>query len=337
MAKAQQQAPKKFVVGLDIGYSNVKMAYGYAGDEPSVNVRPAQAAPLNMVKGDEVARAGECLVHIDGEPWLAFIAPDRVIAKRELHADYPASKAYKALFYAALMVTCPNGETIDTLVTGLPVNQSRNPEKVEALKQLLCGTHQVAPQQSFDVKSVVVLAQPVGTMFDVYSVHEDGDLFNESNVLVLDPGFFSVDWVLFQSGELNKDSCGTTLEAMSTLVHQINKEIQAEYGGEGPGEAKIEDVLQSGKKQFVIYGKRVAIEPFVANAIEKVAPKALKSLQQNLRFMEGQSIDFILLGGGGGEYYQAAAQDLYPRARVIAAEDCVVSNARGFWLKGCVV
>ncbi|MFG9350220.1 hypothetical protein ACEP28_32855 [Pseudomonas aeruginosa] len=117
MAKATQ-TQKPFVFGLDIGYSNVKMAYGYAGDEPETLVRPAQAAPLRMVKGDETPQAGEYLVYVNDEPWLAFLAPDRINAKRELHADYPASDAYKALFLASLAAACKNGQDVDMLVTG---------------------------------------------------------------------------------------------------------------------------------------------------------------------------------------------------------------------------
>lgn len=333
MAKAQQQQ-KKFVFGLDVGYSNVKMVYGYVGDTPVVDVRPAQAAPLNMVKGEEEPLPGECLVYIDGAPWLTFISPDRVAAKRELHADYTSSEAYKALFLGALTVACQNGEAIDVLVTGLPVNQYLDKEHVESLTGILSGRHKVAPESTYEVRKVVVLAQPVGTMFDIYSVHEDAELFSETNVLVLDPGFFSVDWVLFQSGSLHKESSGTALEAMSTMVTQINSEIQAAYGGQGPGLAKIEAILQAGKDYFVIHGRREPIAKYIEQAAAKVAPEALKSMKQQLRYVRGQSIDFILLGGGGSNFYKQAAMEIFPEARLIAPENAVVSNARGFWLQG---
>ncbi len=42
---------------------------------------------------------------------------------------------------------------------------------------------------------------------------------------MLDPGSFSVDWVLYESGSMSKESSGTTLEAMSTMVQTINSEI----------------------------------------------------------------------------------------------------------------
>ncbi|EPJ7982447.1 ParM/StbA family protein [Pseudomonas aeruginosa] len=333
MAKATQ-TQKPFVFGLDIGYSNVKMAYGYAGDEPETLVRPAQAAPLRMVKGDETPQAGEYLVYVNDEPWLAFLAPDRINAKRELHADYPASDAYKALFLASLAAACKNGQDVDMLVTGLPVSQAADKVKVDALKERLIGDHQIAPKTTVSVKAVSVVPQPAGTLYDIYSTHEDAELFNESNVLVLDPGFFSVDWVLYQSGSMNKESSGTTLEAMSTMVQTINSEIQVDFGGEGPGVAKVENILQTGKDYFVARGSRVQIAPYILRAQEKIAPLALKSMQQSLRFLDGEGISFILVGGGGSGFYKDAAMDLYPNAKVITSDNPVISNACGFFFKG---
>ena len=40
---------------------------------------------------------------------------------RELHADYPVSDAYRALFHGALLLS--EQDTVDRLITGLPISQ----------------------------------------------------------------------------------------------------------------------------------------------------------------------------------------------------------------------
>lgn len=336
MSKAAVAA-KKNVVGLDIGYSNVKIAYGSNPDqEPTVIVRHAQAAPEAQVSGGDVVRDGEFRVELDGKTWAVFVDPVFVgkNAVRELHGDYPASAPYRALFLASLLAVSPDGKAIDHLITGLPVSQFLDPSKVEALIERLTGVHQVSPTMTIEVKKVSVVAQPVGTMLDINGFHEDADMFLESNVLVLDPGFFSVDWVLFQNGVLNRQSSNTTLKAMSQMCEAIDTMICDDYSGKGPGIERVETALKVKKPDFIINGQRAMYAPYIARAKEKVAKEAMSILRTQMRFLDSETVDFILLGGGGGSFYEEAIREVYPDARVITAEDSVTSNARGFWFHG---
>lgn len=330
-------AAKKNVVGLDIGYSNVKIAFGNNPDqEPMVIVRHAQAAPESQVSGGDVVRADEYRVQLEDKTWAVFVDPVFVgkNAVRELNGNYPASAPYRALFLASLMAVSPDGKAIDHLITGLPVNQFLDQGKVDALVERLTGVHHVSPEMSIEVKKVSVIAQPVGTMLDINSFHEDADMFMESNVLVLDPGFFSVDWVLFQNGVLNRNSSDTTLKAMSQMCETIDSMICEDFGGKGPGLERVETALKIQKPDFVINGKRVLYGPYIERAKDKVAKEAMSILRTQMRFLDSESVDFILLGGGGGAFYEEAIREVYPEARVITSENSVTSNARGFWLHG---
>lgn len=335
-AKSQKGAKAPFIFGLDIGYSNVKGAYGYAdAEEPTTFVRPAHAAPLESVNGDRVAAPGEVFVTVKGASWLSLISPARADVKRELHANYPATDLYYALFLGALAVGTNNGETvIDRLITGLPSNQAREPELVEALKQRLIGAHQVAPSVSVEVKEVVVVPQPAGILADIYSSFDDPELLNESHLLVLDPGFYSVDWVSYNKGNIVNDASGTALEAMSSMIAEINNQIGKEHAV-CPGVEKIEMALQAGRSTVVVRGGRVEMGPYIERAKEIVAAEALKDTLKAMRFQhEQQPIDFILLGGGGSDFYKTAVVQHYPDAKVLTSPMPVVSNAYGFWLCG---
>lgn len=328
-----KSAAQKHVVAVDIGYSNVKIAYGDAKGNPETIVRPAQAAPMDQVSGGVEGNKEAYCVMVDDKPWLAFVNPEHITVPRELTRDYPSTDAYKALFYAGILAVCPEGKVIDHLITGLPINQYQQQGKVDALIKRLEGVHQVAPQTAIEVKKVTVLAQPVGTMLDVYCNHEDGEMLTESTVLVLDPGFFSVDWVLFNNKTLAKDFSGGNYLAMSKMFDAINDEIRNDFGV-GPGAAKIEHVLQSSNPNIIDNPQRAALAPYIERAKIWVTKEALASLRTGMHFMGDQSIDFVVLGGGGAFFYQDEIQSIYPNSRIIQAENPVISNVIGFWLHG---
>lgn len=335
MSKKNDTNAPQLIVGWDCGYSNAKRAVGLSTDEePSILVRPAQAAPLDQLHGSMSLKPGEYSVDVNGEHWAAFLEPGRARINRELHGDYPSTDAYKALYHAALISSCQEGNVVDRLVTGLPTSQAREPRQVEALIKRLKGTHQVAPKRTIEVREVEVLAQPVGTLCEINSYHPDAEFFGEANLLVLDPGFFSVDWVMFRRGDIQRDSSNTSLDAMSVLLDTINEEVAMEHGGEGPGRDKVEIALQNNRNTVLMFGERIDLNPYVDRAMSKVAPRALANLKEQMRFMEGEALDFILLGGGGARFYKDAAQYLFPKAKVIVADNNVTSNASGFWFHG---
>lgn len=87
---------RDFILGLDIGYSNLKMAMGFRGEEVTTTVLPVGAGPLELMPQQLTGGAGSCIqVVIDDEKWVAGVEPDRLQGwDRELHGDYPATKPY---------------------------------------------------------------------------------------------------------------------------------------------------------------------------------------------------------------------------------------------------
>lgn len=318
-------------VGLDIGYSNVISAHGTPDvDACDVVIRPAQATPLNSFPGDAGLREGEVVVDVDGEQWVAFAAPGRAQGGRELHEDYTASAAYKALFKGSLLLAAGEDDVIDRLVTGLPVSQARDKSYVDSLKARMVGTHQISAKRSIEVKSVEVVAQPIGTLTEIYCGGEHAEMVEESVVLIIDPGFFSVDWVLFDHRELVATSSNSSLKAMSVLLEACNEEIAKDYGGI-PGVEKIEHALQSGKETIMLYGKKIQIAEYMEKAASRIIPAVMTEIKQGLRFLKGRAVDCVVLGGGGASVYERFARQEFPEAQVLKPKNSVSSNAEGFW------
>jgi len=78
-----------FILGLDIGYSNVKMAYG-SGKEPTTKILPACAAPIeNISKNINGERIDGNIVLINNKQWMSCISNEKVENwTNSLHEDY---------------------------------------------------------------------------------------------------------------------------------------------------------------------------------------------------------------------------------------------------------
>ncbi len=182
------------VLGIDIGYSNLKLAFGKRGSEPKVLLRPAGAAPADRLGEMITGKKDEDFLRVvvNGTPFVAGLSPDRAeLWSRELHEDYPSTESYRALFHAGLLLS--ELEHIDILVTGLPVSQYLNQDLRNRLQSLMAGEHQVTPRRRITVENVKVVPQPVGGFVDHVWNLKDSSEFEDSRVLVVDPGFFSVD------------------------------------------------------------------------------------------------------------------------------------------------
>jgi plasmid segregation protein ParM len=316
---------------IDIGYSSVKIVFGSATGKPKSITLPAGAGPTSLLpRSISSTSADYPTVQINGEPWAAGVDPTKLDGwSRELHANYPSTDQYMALFLAALLVT--GAESIDHLVTGLPVSQAHDKARVEALRTLLAGDHQVTEKRKITVKKVSVLPQPVGAWLDyVTNQATDAELpLLSSRVLVIDPGFFSFDWTVIEDGEMRSAYSGTSTAAMSATLEEANRLIAIDNGN-SVGRDKLDRALREGNSAVFIYGQQVEIADYIEKAAATTARKALIDVQQNLR-LDTQPYDAILLAGGGAKIYAGAAQQIYPHAKILTAKDTVCANARGFW------
>lgn len=321
------------ILGIDIGYSNLKLAYGEQGGEPKVLLRPAGAAPADRL-GEKIG-GGEnedfLRVLVNGSPFVAGLSPDRAeLWSRELHEDYPSTDSYRALFHAGLLLS--ELDQIDLVVTGLPVNQYLNPELRERLSGQMQGEHQITPRRKITITKVKVVPQPVGGFVDYVWSLPDAAEIEDSRVLVLDPGFFSVDWVLISNGELRRQSCGTSLEASSVILDEAARLIAEDFGG-NVGRERIEHTLRNGHAQVRLFGERIDVAPYLKKAADKVGPIVTTRLRESLR-KENTSADMVLLVGGGAGFFESAVKDAFPQLKVTTSEAPVFANARGFWRMG---
>ncbi|WP_284155519.1 ParM/StbA family protein [Sulfuricystis multivorans] len=240
------------ILGIDIGYSNLKLAYGLKGESPKTHLRPAGAAPADRFGSRFDGKAHDDFLHVmvDGQEFIAGVSPDRAeMWSRSLHADYPSSASYKALFHAGLLLS--EMDRIDMLVTGLPVSQYLDEARKQAVAEQMQGTHQVTAKRTVTVEKVRVIPQPVGGLLD-YISQEDADI-EDARVLVIDPGFFSVDWVVIANKDLHRQSSGTSLNASSVVLEEASRLIAKDYGSSVNTET-LENAVRVGKPTVLVLG-----------------------------------------------------------------------------------
>lgn len=323
-----------FVTGLDIGYSNLKVVSGPVDEKVSLEIKvfPVGAGPVELMSGDYRGEISNGIrVHVDGKAYVAGVEPEQLANwERALHDDYPASVEYKALFYAAMLQT--GRAYIDQLVTGLPVAHFQDEKLKARLVERLSGVHEVAPGLAVRVGKVDVVPQPVGSYLDVAVSSGREDEFADAEILVIDPGFFSVDWVYLSGTSIRHEWSGSSTLATSRLLEEVSTAIFREYDFRVSPE-KIERMIRAGKKILPLPKHQILISEQLKSASKKVGPMVMNHLQASMRTKQND-ISIVILAGGGADYYRDAVEAIFPRAEILVANESVTANARGFWYYG---
>lgn len=321
-----------FVLGLDIGYSNLKTAMGHVGQGPITAIQPSGAAPEDRLPhGIRIADEGHRLL-VDGQPWRVGLGHGRFdFWQRSLHGNYTETSTYLALFYSALLAS--GEKKVDRLVTGLPVRQWMDIKVRETLESTLLGIHQVLPGKKISVGKVDVIPQPLGAYLDMYwQAGDDVGVLSEGRVLVIDPGFYSVDWVIIDGGALRHSGSGSSLDAMSVLLQETSRLIAEAHQGTVNLD-RLEEALRTGKSRVFLFGRELELAPFLTQAAMIVSRQALEAIQQSIR-RESGSVDLVILAGGGAPLYQASVMGEFGQSKILMATEPELANARGFYYYG---
>lgn len=320
------------ILGLDIGYSNLKLAFGHSGQRLSEVIVPSGSAPESCLPhGIRMTDEGT-QVRVAGDLWRIGLPHHRFDQwTRALHQNYSASPSYLALFYGALALT---GESrFDKIVTGLPVTHWQDESLRQDLIRKLEGTHEISPGSRVEVSVVEVIPQPLGAYLDqLWQSEQDAIVLSEGRVLVVDPGFYSVDWIVIEGGALRKSGSGSSLDAMSVLIRESIVLIEKKLQGQVSPEA-MEDALRRGRSEIFLFGEPVPIESYLQAASRTVAHQVVERLRESLR-REAGSIDVVILAGGGAPYYRDAVIGAFGQSRVMMSAHPERANARGFFYFG---
>ncbi|AJF08185.1 ParM/StbA family protein [Geoalkalibacter subterraneus] len=320
-----------FVVGIDIGYSNLKVCSGEASGSLVSQVFPVGAAPQECFAGSVNGNSDGFCVKVEEKKYISCVEPDKLANwQRALHEEYATTPTYKALFLGGLMST--QREVVDSLVTGLPVSHFQEPGRKENLARRLNGVHTIDDHRIIDIRNVEVIPQPVGCYFDVAVATGREEEFIDADILVIDPGFFSVDWVLISGNDVQYRFSGSSVQATSMLLESAAEKIGADHDAKVTVE-KIEKAIRAQRETIRIFGNRVPYAPYLNKAAETMGATVMDTVKTSLRSKAGD-VDIVILAGGGAQYYRDAVSATFPKAEILLPSEPVLTNARGYWYYG---
>lgn len=312
--------------GIDIGYSNLKTESLIEG-ELSSSLLPVGVMLDDTNNGLSVNDKDALRVMVDGQHYIAGMSPSDISIdyQRVLHSDYPASDSYKALFHAALLLTSVT--KIDVLVTGLPVSQFLDADYRAKLKSQFEGEHQVTKKRKIKVENAVIVPQPLGGYMAAVDANQE---LSDLRVLVIDPGFYSVDWTMVRNGMVVPNALGTSVKAVSALFEEASGIIFRDHGGKVSIE-DIEKAVSSGKGSVILFGDKIELSGILKEAINNIKGDLSGEIKASLRASKSE-VDAVLLVGGGAALYENIAKEMFPRSKLVVADNPVSANAHGFRL-----
>lgn len=325
-------------VGLDIGYGNLKVSsFNPSTNETQVIILPVGAGPAAKASksmGDGRPDVGDgASVFVDGEHWVAGVSPLEIQDfARPTHTNYPKTREYLALYYAALSKL--TGDEVDVLVVGLPVNQfyeGRHDGAVKALQGRLEGEHFVGPNRRVKVSKVVVVPQPAGAYTDLIQIDKSLADDKDRVALVLDVGYFSSDYVLVRSGKVDDQSSGSSTDATSRIIEDAARQIAVTNGHIRLSSTRLESAMRSNRDLLSVGERDIEFKPYVAAAASEVAERVMSRVFAALR-SQPDMIDVVALTGGGGALFEPAVRRAFQSSKIAVSKDPVMANARGFML-----
>lgn len=273
---------------------------------------------------------------------------------KEMTDTYYDSKVYHALMRGAL--ASMNEPVITTLVLGLPMNHFDNKERIAKLTAAYTGEIKLGNGKSVKVGKTIVHPQPMGGYLslghDIAGINETlkaypqcgieplkgpEDLSN-LNVLVVDPGEYTLDWLLMTpAGPAQRVSSAISdagrhrilREVHRALISQLNRPLGASF------HMDIDEALRF-KKPF-----RVAVlaynldTPEYKAIIAKAVADPVRQLLEGLRGADDRLDLIAVLGGSPTEVADAIKQarptiPVYVPAQLSGQQASMFANLRGF-------
>ncbi len=320
------------VRSIDVGYGFTKYSNGRDGDGflrcgsfPSF----APMASMNTdMTGGVVSKRNTVTIHIGDKKFE--VGPDVEYAldnydARVLHEGYTRTPEYLALLRGALHYM--SVKEIELLMVGLPV--SHLGANAREMVSRLTGIHNVGNGKTVNVRNVRVVAQPIGGFMDYAWNNDLFDRISNQTSLIIDPGFFTFDWVVARGIRPIVPRCGhhngSVWMVLRCIADAIGRKFKINYNDF----SQIDTGLREGV--MTVNGETIRLEDFMTEARQ-----AMHRPVTTMMSIIGKHSDInnIVLVGGGSRMFQPAISEAFPSREIIVVENAVYANVRGFQVAG---
>jgi len=321
------------IVGIDIGYSHVKIASNdHTSIFPSVVGSPDLPRFTTSTYDPILIRNGISPVLVGH----AAVEQSRFTDHRESR-DWIHSEQYKALYYAALTEASRATRVEVKLITGLPLAYY---EDKQALRAILAGQHRVTrtyPEgpmtHQYEVDPYVI-PQPFGALFSLgfspTGTIQDASLLT-GRIGIVDVGGKTTNLLTAEKGGEVVRSTASVNKGCWNVVRAIENELSQICSDLSPRPHEIIEYIKARSVSY--YGHQVNLSDAIREAVTPFARDVIASATQI--WGAGADLDTILISGGGAHILGPSLRAHFSRhSDVRVLEDPVFANVRGYLYYG---
>lgn len=334
----KEQGP--VVRAIDVGFGNVKFTKGLDPEKGGVacDMFPSLAPTASDVQLDSFMSQRKTVVVEVGK--LKFeVGPDSMLAMttsaaRNMAIDFPLSEQYMALSLGAMHYM--DVDQIDLLVVGLPVSSIGG--LGAKLRDRMNGEH-VIKGRKVVVRETMVVPQPVGGMWDYAVRHRAVEEFKDSTCLLVDPGWFTLDWLVSKDLKVVPGRSSAANNAgMGAVVKEIAASLARKISERDGRTCEVsEQIIQ--RVDRALYGNKIAKINGKEEKVDDHLAPAHKLMRDGMEKMMASigsrgDIDSVIVVGGAAPLYAPVVCEVFGTDMVRVSKDPVYANVRGFQVVG---
>ena len=329
----------KIIRAIDVGYGLTKFTKGHMGSNGVPIGHFPSLAPVKQGNGSIDIGLGENIdiknATVNDVKYSVGKDVSTIIDNRyssPTHYDYTHTNEYLALNYGALLSM--GLREIDHLVVGLPVHLLKS--RKEYVEKALTGKIWLNENTSVIIKHVKAIPQPMGGFFLYLNQNKllQSDEIYDSRNLIIDPGYFTFDWVVTNGLNVNAQLSGAVEGGMSEVLTRISKELEKDPQL-NPTKTRLNNLHMIDKgivsNNLILNGHRVEIQNYLTNAHE-YTQNILNDLLNKIG--SGTDIHNIILIGGPAPLFQQAIAARFPGREIHIMPEPMYANVRGFQIIG---
>lgn len=322
------------VRAVDVGFGNVKATDGLDENNIPICMMFPSVAPVASDKSltaEVLGKRKVVKVKVKGTQYE--VGEDATISRvgygKNLDEHYSTSDTYTALLYGAISMMDLPARRIDMLVLGLPI--STYEKKKDALSAKFVGTHDLGNGKVIEIGECKVVPQPIGGFYDYAMVNGVLRDMMSQTTLIIDPGYFTLDWVVTHGNKPIDSRCGAAdnggmAKVLEAIAEAMSKDL------DNIGDVTRLDMALRTNNKLTVYGQAIDLAKYIP-AATPVIEEAVNKMMHSVGNMA--DIDnIILIGGGSRFYYETIQNRVKQKIHRNDPQYAATANVRGFHFVG---
>lgn len=323
------------VCAVDVGFGFVKYRNGKGNPQKvPLIVSPYRKSKEGLATGESPQTAIVKTEIILGE--YRFVGPGIISTLPAnpgqciMNDDFSKTSDYLALLRGAL--TLMDVTAVSVLQLALPLTTYFT--HADDLKKAMVGPHSLykSSKEKYTcfVYRVEVAARPIGAYANFLRYRKIQGVAVGNNSLIIDVGYFTLDWVVATGNQISDERSGSTKGRMSVVVRTIMNALNEEHKVSiNAGLAQqIEEALGTDNLTIKFYGEKVDFAKYIVNVQDDVVDHINVVVDA---VGSAQDISDIVLCGGGAKLFTPHFKKRYPKNIITCRADSQFEVVNGLY------